>query len=114
MSGGQLLLFPTGKARMPPKSTSPFTDKFHEPAPTSADAFALIEVSDTTYECDREYKIPLYVAAGVPAWIVNVAQRWVEFYGSPDDLKLTNGHVFRDTFDVLGVTVAVNRLFRPS
>lgn len=43
------------------------TDKFYEPAPTSADAVALIEVSDTTYECDRRYKIPLYVAAGVPA-----------------------------------------------
>ncbi len=58
-----------------------------------------------------EYKIPLYVAAGVPAWIVNIAPQWVDFYGSPEDLELANGQVFRDTFDVLGGTVAVASLF---
>ncbi len=31
--------------------------------PASNDAFAFIEVSDTTYETDRRYKIPLYVTA---------------------------------------------------
>jgi hypothetical protein len=88
-------------------------DDFYRPIATSADAFAFIEVSDTTYESDRGYKIPLYVAAGVPSWIVNIPQRWVEFYGSPQDLALVNGHVFRETFDVLGVTIAVAGIFDP-
>ncbi len=32
------------------------SNKFYRPIPTSADAFAFIEVSDTTYRCDRDYK----------------------------------------------------------
>ena len=89
-------------------------DDFYRPIATSADAFAFIEVSDTTYESDRGYKIPLYVAAGVPTWIVNIPNRWVEFYGSPEDLALANGHVFRETFEVLGVTIEVGDLLDPA
>jgi len=85
-------------------------DRFYEPIATSADAFAFIEVSHTTYESDRGYKIPLYVAARVPSWIVNIPNRWVEFYGSPEDLALAHGHVFRETFEVLGVTIEVGDL----
>jgi hypothetical protein len=89
-------------------------DDFYRPIATTADAFAFIEVSDTTYESDRGYKIPLYVAAGVPAWIVNISERRVEFYGSAEDLLLANGHVFRDSFDVLGVTIDVAALLDPT
>lgn len=70
-------------------------DTFYRPIPTSADAFAFIDVSDSTYMCDREYKVPLDVAAGVPAWIVTISKRWVEFYGLPEDLKPLDGHVCR-------------------
>jgi hypothetical protein len=89
--------------------------EFH-PGPTSADAVACIEVSDLTYGGtygDRHYKIPLYVNAGVPAWIVNIRLRQVEFYGLPSHLAVKHGHVFRegDTFDVLGVTIVVAELF---
>jgi hypothetical protein len=87
--------------------------KKYRPGPTSAEAFAFIEVSHTTYRVDRGYKIPLYVNAGVPAWIVNIDLRQVEFYGSPDDLKRKHGHVFAagESFEVLGVEIAVVDLF---
>jgi hypothetical protein len=38
----------------------------------------------------------------------------VEFYGSPEDLELPNGHVSRATFEVLGVTIAVAGLLGPA
>ena len=93
-------------------------DKSFGAVPSSSDALALIEVSDTTYggkRGDRNYKIPLYVNAGVPSWIVNVPRRQVEFYGSLADLELNNGRVFgiNDAVEILGVSVAVADLFEP-
>ncbi len=90
--------------------------KSFDPGPISSDAAALIEVSHTTYAVDRRYKIPLYVNAGVPAWIVNIRARQVEFYGSPGDLELEHGHVFteRDTIDILGIVIPVAALFLKS
>jgi hypothetical protein len=88
----------------------------YKTAPTAADALALIEVADTTYGGeygDRTYKIPLYVDVGVPAWVVNLPLRQVEFYGSPADLETPHGRVFTeaDTLDVLGVAIPVASLF---
>ena len=59
------------------------------------------------------YKVPLYVRAGVPAWIVNLRTRRVERYSSPADLALPHGHVVceGETFDVLSVSIAVSDLF---
>ena len=86
--------------------------KEYWPGPTSADALAFVEVSDTTYAVDRGYKIPLYVNAGVPAWIVNLQRRRVEFYASPADLALPHGCVRgeADAFSILGVEIAVRDL----
>jgi len=87
--------------------------KTYRPGPTSADAFAFVEVSHTTYRVDRGYKIPLYVRAGVPAWIVDIDLRQVEFYGSTDDVERKHGRVFAagESFEVLGVEIAVVSLF---
>jgi hypothetical protein len=87
-------------------------DEFFRPGPQASDARAFIEVSDTTYAHDRNRKIPLYVRAGVPAWIVNIPRRRVEFYASPADLATECGHVFdeRATFEVLGVSIRVAEL----
>ncbi len=90
--------------------------KEFDPGPTSSDAAALIEVSDTTYAVDRRYRIPLYVKAGVPAWIVNIPPRQVEFYGTLQDLELEHGRVFteRDSIDILGIVIPVATLFLKS
>jgi len=84
--------------------------------PDAGDAFTFIEVSDTTYSGkrgDRTYKIPLYVNAGIPSWIVNIPLRQVEFYRVPADLAREHGHVFteRDTFEILGIPISVATLF---
>jgi len=84
--------------------------------PDASDSVSFIEVSDTTYRGkrgDRTYKIPLYVNAGVPSWIVNIPLRQVEFYGEPADLARKHGHVFteRDSFEILGIVIPVARLF---
>lgn len=88
-------------------------DRLYDPGPTAADAAALIEVSDTTYEADRRVKIPLYVSAGVPSYIVNVTLRHIECYVSSADLERPNGTVFgeQDTLRILGVDVPVRMLF---
>lgn len=88
-------------------------DAYYPEAPTAADVVALIEVSDASYVLDRDYKIPLYVSAGVPSWIVNVAARRVEFYGTSADLAAPSGVVFteRDSIVIAGVRIAVGDLF---
>jgi hypothetical protein len=91
-------------------------ERIYTITPSSSDAFAFIEVSDTTYgrnHGDRKYKIPLYVSAGVSSWIVNIPLRQVEFYGSVEDLKLEHGRVFKEseTIDVLGIAIPVADLF---
>jgi len=53
--------------------------------PTAADAFLVVEISDTTLLMDRGTKVPLYAGANVPeVWIVNVPQRLVEVYRRPE------------------------------
>jgi hypothetical protein len=88
-------------------------DQFYDPVPTVADAHAFIEVSDTTYIVDRKYKIPLYVNAGVPSYIVNIPLRQVEFFGSLQDLEAEHGRILteRDTLEILGVAIPIAVLF---
>jgi len=85
-------------------------------APTARDIFAVVEVSDSSYDRDRNYKIPLYVNAGVPSFIVNLETRQVECYASRADLELPRGivHAYGSSFEVLGARIAVAALFPTS
>lgn len=58
-----------------------FTDYVdHHPA----QAALIVEVAVTSYLIDRDFKLPIYAAAGVPDyWIVNVEARCVEVYREP-------------------------------
>lgn len=87
-------------------------DKTYRKRATASDAFAFVEVSDTTYDRDREVKIPLCVAAGVSTWHVNIPKRQVEFHAvGANPKKPTSIFVVGETFDVLGVTICVADLF---
>ena len=57
-------------------------DDFYASAhPQASDVYLLIEVADSSVRIDREIKLPVYAAAGVPeVWIVNLADRRVEVY----------------------------------
>jgi hypothetical protein len=89
--------------------------KSYRRTPTAADSLAFVEVSDSTYRDDRGYKIPLYVKAGVPSWIVNIPLRQVELYESPLDLKRKHGRIIAidGSFEILGMTIRVSDLFLP-
>lgn len=53
--------------------------------PTGRDVLIAIEVSDTTREYDRETKLPLYAAAGIPeAWLVDPVASRIERYTEPE------------------------------
>ena len=65
----------------------PFRDDYYEESGvTPQDVLLLIEVSDSTLRYDRNTKLPLYAAAGIPeVWIVDVNQRRLEVYRQPDE-----------------------------
>ena len=47
--------------------------------PTPTDIFLVIEVSDSTQAFDRDIKLPLYAAAGIPeAWLVDLTAGTIE------------------------------------
>ena len=88
-------------------------DKAYGKRAVGTDAFAFIEVSDTTYDDDRKLKIPMCVRAGIPTWHVNIPERQVEFYkiGANPDGAPTQVFAESETFEVLGVSIAATRLF---
>jgi Uma2 family endonuclease len=52
--------------------------------PEPMDVALVVEVSDSTLDFDREEKLPMYAAAGIPIyWIINLIERQVEVYSMP-------------------------------
>jgi len=88
-------------------------ERTYSTTPTEADSFAFVEISDSTYREDRDVYIPLYVAAGVPTWQVNIPASQVEFYekGSAPSDPPTRIFIEGDVFDILGVPIRVTDLF---
>jgi Uma2 family endonuclease len=62
-----------------------FRDDFYDTAhPRPYDVLLVIEVSDTALRHDRNTKLPLYAAAGIPeVWIVDLRRRQVLVYRDP-------------------------------
>jgi len=90
------------------------TDQYYDPGLTYRDTHAVIEVSDSTYEDDRARKVPIYVKAGLPTYVVNIRERWVEVYPDEASLKYINGFVEPERVRILGIDIAVRALFRPA
>jgi Uma2 family endonuclease len=60
-------------------------DTFDNRHPNPADFGLLIEVADSSLALDRRAKGQLYAEAGIPLyWVVNLIDRQVEVYSSPD------------------------------
>jgi Uma2 family endonuclease len=52
--------------------------------PTPADTLLVIEICDTSLRYDREVKVPLYAAHGVPeVWLIDLQHRRLEMYREP-------------------------------
>ena len=70
-------------------------DSYVSGHPVSDDVLLLIEVSDSTLDYDRDVKLPMYAAAGIPeAWIANIPGRQVEAYSEPSGGEYRNRRVF--------------------
>ena len=66
------------------------------PHPSPGDVFLLIEVSDSTLLTDREEKLPIYARAGIrEAWIINLPERIIEVYTSPESGAYSQTRVVR-------------------
>ncbi|MEA3642621.1 MAG: Uma2 family endonuclease [Lamprobacter sp.] len=67
-------------------------DDFYASAhPTPTDTLLVIEICDSSLRYDREVKVPLYAAHGVPeVWLVDLQHRRLELYREPgiDDYRL--------------------------
>ncbi len=59
-------------------------DRYNMAHPEPADVLAVIEVSDTTYEYDKNVKLPIYASSRIPIyWIVNLTKEVIEVYSNP-------------------------------
>ena len=53
--------------------------------PTPDDILLILEVADTSLEHDRNRKMPLYAAAGIPEyWLVNLNETCIDVHREPD------------------------------
>ena len=63
--------------------------------PQTQDVLMLIEVADYTIEHDREEKLSLYAAAGIPVvWVVDINAQSIEVYSEPNNLMYQRREVF--------------------
>jgi Uma2 family endonuclease len=84
---GRALLLPQVSLRLAPRTecqpdlvlVRPPRAAYRDADPAPSDVLLLVEVADTSLGYDRQVKIPLYAAAGVPeVWIVDVVSEAVE------------------------------------
>ncbi len=85
--------------------------------PTPDDIFIVIEVADSTLAFDRDTKLPLYAAAGIPeAWLVDLNAGTIERHTQPGSagyraiLRAGRGEDL-SSLALPSVTVAVDAIF---
>ena len=73
-----------------------FRDDFYRNGhPTPHDIHLVVEVADSSLAVDRQAKIPLYAACGIPeVWLVNLVEKKVSVYRQPD------GNAYAEVTDV--------------
>ena len=61
-------------------------DDYSSAHPSPADTLLIVEVSNTSERYDRQIKLPLYAAHGIPeVWIISIEQQSLTIYRSPDN-----------------------------
>jgi Uma2 family endonuclease len=62
----------------------PRADLYRKAHPAATDVYLIVEVADTSLRFDRERKIPLYAAAGIPeVWLIDLVGRCLIRYRQP-------------------------------
>lgn len=91
-AGSEALVAVQDPLTLPPRSEPepdlmllrPREDFYERANPTPADTLLVIEICDSSVRYDREVKVPLYAAHGVPeVWLVDLPQRRPEIYREP-------------------------------
>jgi Uma2 family endonuclease len=73
----------------------PRADFYESGHPQPSDVLLLIEVADSSFEYDRDIKIPLYAASGIlEVWLVDIIEQKIIVYRQPTE----NGYIEITTF----------------
>jgi len=74
------------------------SDDYSESHPSASDVFALIEVSDTTYDFDKEVKAALYAKNRISEyWIIDINRKRIEVYTLSDGEEYLKKNVWGAT-----------------
>ena len=80
-------------------------EDFYESAhPQPSDIFLLIEVADSSFEYDRDIKIPLYAANGISeVWLVDIIEQKIIVYRQPSQNEYSETKTFQhgEILDIL-------------
>ncbi len=61
-------------------------DNYFEAHPNPSDVLMIAEVSDTSYEFDRNVKLSLYASADIPVyWIIDLSKNSIEVFEKPQN-----------------------------
>lgn len=86
-------------------------DYYASELPKPNDVIFVAEVSDTTLAYDREIKLPLYAAAGIPVyWIIDLEARVIEVYEQPKVDTYAKRSIFQPSEKVILPKVKVSLL----
>ena len=89
-------------------------DDYSESHPCAADVLALIEVSDTTYQYDKQIKASLYAKNSIPIlWIIDLNRTRIEVYKFSDKEEYLKKEVLGvdDKTDMLSEPISVKEIF---
>lgn len=65
--------------------------RYNATLPEPKDVEAIIEVACTSYDIDKNIKLPIYATSGIPAyWIVNLPENRIEVYSDPESEQYNN------------------------
>ena len=90
-------------------------EEYMRALPQPADVLAVIEVADTSYNMDKNVKLPLYASSGIPIyWIVKLSEDIIEVYSYPRSGQYSSRTIYyptdkipllKETFDVSDILV---------
>lgn len=92
-------------------------DFYNAGHPTPADIFALVEVSDSTIEFDRDVKVPMYAQEQISeVWLLNLNNTQIERYRQPIANTYQQQQIFNlgETLSFQGfpdIPIEVNQVF---
>lgn len=96
----------------------PRDDRYANHLPTPKDIFLVVEVAETSFSYDREFKAPLYAKSGIPElWIVDLPEQLLEIHTRPGPegyeiiRRCSKNEVIRPTA-LTSYDIALKELFR--